>query len=79
MAALLTDAELRHFSAKGWVLRKRVLTPGECRRLMDATDRELARDKGKLRPNASEDGTAADVRRAHNQGHQLLVVYGPLF
>lgn len=59
-ALLLTDAELRHFGAKGWVLRERVLTPSECQRLIGATDREQNRGKGKLRPNAKEGGGAAN-------------------
>ena len=62
-ALLLTDAELRHFGAKGWVLRERVLTPSECQRLIGATDREQNRGKGKLRPNAKVRGGRCGERR----------------
>ena len=56
----LTDAELYHFATEGWVLRERVLSPDECKALIDAADREQRRGKAKRVPGALEDGTAAD-------------------
>ena len=57
----LTDAELDHFATEGWVLRERVLSPDECKALIDAADREQRRGKAKRGvPGALEDGTAAD-------------------
>lgn len=68
MEGPLTGAELRHFGARGWVLRPALFSPGECALLRAAADAELE-------AKASVQGTdvAALLQARHTDGGRVVM------